>query len=239
MPKPGEIDYLHNIGEDGRRHTLNKPFSDLNCGLYLHDLGTIMSLLPPLPARLLDLGAGSGWTSCFFALRGYEVVAQDIADDMIELLEQNKKKYRIEHLQTIINDYEQLDFDEEFDCAIFYDSLHHAEDEYQALRSAYNALKPGGILVTAEPGVGHSTSPASRQAMAQFGVTEKDMPPRKIIDIAGAIGFSQHRIYFRQTQPIPLFPRFSKRSIKALIRTIAAQLRGNHIYRGHFVVLTK
>lgn len=239
MPKKGEIDYLHTLGANGLIHALNKPFSDSDCGRYLTDLGTIMMLLPAPPARLLDLGAGSGWTSCFFALRGYDVVAQDIADDMVELMERNKEKYGIDNMKSVIDDYEFLQFKDEFDCAVFYDCLHHAEDEYKALLSAYNSLKSGGILITAEPGTGHAASPDAVRAMADFGVTEKDMPPRKIIEIARTIGFRASTVYQRNFAPAPLYPLFSLNTITALIRILSGRLRVRHDCCSHFVVLTK
>ena len=86
MGKEGEIEYLKAIGEAGRVHALNKPFSDPNCWMYFLDIGGILSFLPEPPAKLLDLGAGSGWTSIFFAKRGYEVTSQDIAAQIIRLL---------------------------------------------------------------------------------------------------------------------------------------------------------
>ena len=79
MAKQGEIDYLKNIGQDGIQHAVHKPFSDPECGKYLSELGAVFTLLPPPPARLLDIGCGTGWTSRFFARRGYEVVGIDMA----------------------------------------------------------------------------------------------------------------------------------------------------------------
>ena len=67
MAKNGEIDYLKNLGEEGINHALNKPFSDTDCvGNILIQIGTVIGLLPPAPKNLLDLGCGTGWTSCFF-----------------------------------------------------------------------------------------------------------------------------------------------------------------------------
>ena len=239
MSKQGEIYYLDKIGEEGRIHAFNKPFSDPNCGLYLRDLGTIMSILPPAPARLLDLGVGSGWTSCFFALRGYEVVAQDIAKDMIALVEENKKKYQTENIQTLISDYEDMTFENEFDCAVFYDSLHHADDEYRAVKSVYKALKPGGMLITAEPGSGHANAPTSQRAIREFDVNEKNMPPRKIIKMSRSIGFRESKIFFRQCEPIPLTSKFSTPAILIVKRMILPIFLGRYMFSSHFVVLVK
>src|SRR5207249_3650157 len=80
-----------------------------------------------------------------------------------------------------------------FDCAVFYSSLHHAVDEVEALRMVYHALKPGGVCITSEPGEGHAQSPNSRKAIVNYNVTEKDMPPGRIIAAARRVGFRQFR----------------------------------------------
>jgi SAM-dependent methyltransferase len=189
--KQGEIAYLQRLGEEGAVAAYDKPFSHPDCSKNLVDLGIIMALLPPPPARLLDLGCGTGWTSAFFARRGYRVTGQDIAPDMIQFAERNRSRYEAKNLDFVVSDYESLAFEEPFDCAMFYDSLHHAVDERAALQSVFRALRPGGMLITHEPGTGHSGSPDSIQAMQQFGVTEKDMPPFHIRDLCLEIGFSR------------------------------------------------
>ncbi|HUR90059.1 MAG TPA: class I SAM-dependent methyltransferase [Ramlibacter sp.] len=198
MTKLAEKDYVAKIGEGGKQHSLDKPWSDPTCGENLVGMGTIMQLLPEPPARVLDLGCGAGWTSTFLALRGYEVVGQDIAPDMLALARENKRRYAVANLEFVEGDYEQLAFDNEFDAAMFYDCLHHSDDEAAALRAVYRALKPGGIVVTHEPGEGHSTNPASIHAMQMYGVNERDMPPWLIIKAARKAGFREWRVL-----PIP------------------------------------
>lgn len=197
MPKHGEKSYPELIGADGRQHALDKPFSDELCSRYLMDLGAIMALLPPPPARLLDLGAGTAWTSVFFAKRGYDVVAQDIAQDMIDLAAANRDRASVSNLELIVSDYESLAYSEEFDCATFYDSLHHAEDEVAAIASVYRALKPGGACVTLEPGEGHAKAPASLEAVEKFGVTERDMPPHLIVAAGRQAAFREFETFPR------------------------------------------
>jgi ubiquinone/menaquinone biosynthesis C-methylase UbiE len=232
MPKQGEIDYLKNIGDEGTKHALNKPFSDDDCGGYLMELGAIMSLLPPPPARLLDLGCGTGWTSCFFAKRGYEVIGQDISAYMITQAEINKKIWRTENLHFVVSDYENMNFDSEFDCAVFFDALHHAVNEEAAIRMVYKALKPGGICVTSEPGMGHRKSRSSTEAIKNYNVTEKDMPPLKIKRIGKKTGFRIFRIYphskhlniaiYRNIGKIARFSFINKFLKFNLIRNLAA-----------------
>jgi len=194
VAKQGEIDYLKNIGQ-AADHVAGKPFSDQECGPLLAEIGAVLSLLPPPPASLLDLGCGSGWTSAFFARRGYLVTGQDISEDMIRCANRNKSEGNLAGLRFQAGDFESLAFDGEFDCAVFFDSLHHAEQEEAALRAAYRALRPGGVCVASEPGIGHARDPQSLDAVRRYQVTEKDMPPGKIIRLGRKAGFRSHRVY--------------------------------------------
>lgn len=206
MSKEAEQSYLGMLGEPGREHSLRKPFSDPYCGINLSSIGSLISLMPPPPGRVLDLGCGGGWTSVFFARYGYDVVGQDIAQDMIDLAYENKRLNAIDgNLNFIRADYENLTFSNEFDCAIFFDCLHHADDELAAIRSAYNALRPGGVLLTHEPGEGHSTAPGSIEAMKLYGVNERDMPPSLIIRRGKEVGFRTSRVYPMQHELHTLF----------------------------------
>ncbi len=195
MPKQGEVDYVKHLAEAEVAYLVDKPFADPGCGRYLAELGTVLQLLPAPPARLLDLGCGSGWTSCFFARRGYHVTGQDIAPDMIAQARIQRDRQGLSNLDFRVGDYESLDFFAEFDAAVFFDSLHHSLSEESALRAVYRALKPGGICITSEPGIGHARSAESVAAMRRFNVTERDMPPARIIRAAKKAGFRRYRIY--------------------------------------------
>jgi SAM-dependent methyltransferase len=228
MTKEAEMAYLSALGEDGRLHSLYKPFSNPDCGLTLASIGTVMMLMPPLPARVLDLGCGGGWTSIFFALHGYEVVGQDIAADMIALAEEAKTLRAPGHRLSFVQcDYEDSSFEEAFDCVTFFDSLHHADDEGAAIHAAYKALRPGGRLITHEPGEGHAIAPHSVDAMARFGVNEKDMPPHHIKRLGLECGFSDCRVYpmqheiqevFYGARPKPLWSKSGLRRARRVIK---------------------
>lgn len=195
LTKQGEMDYLRNIGEAGAEHAANKPFSDAECGVYLVQIGTVMSLLPPPPARLLDLGCGTGWTSRFLARHGYEVTGVDISADMIACAERKSREEKVTNLCFLVQDFESLGFAEEFDCALFFSALHHTEDEEAALRGVYRALKPGGVCLVSEPGKGHAAAPASRDAVEKYGVTERDMPPSLVVVAGRRAGFGTFHVF--------------------------------------------
>lgn len=204
MPKQDEIGYLARLTAEERARARDKPFSEQTARL-LSDLGLVMTLLPPPPARILDLGVGTGWTTVFLGLSGYRAVGQDIAPDMITEAERNATRYGPSGAAFVVSDYERLPYDAEFDGAVFFDALHHAADPTAALRSVYRALKPGGACITVEPGEGHAIAEGSLAAMERFGVTEQDMPPHLIIALGRTVGFREFQVHERAVAPRPVF----------------------------------
>jgi SAM-dependent methyltransferase len=202
MAKNDEIDYVNKVTqidnvplEEFNDYLARKPFSDGRCGEYLMDIAQVMRLLPPPPAKLLDIGVGSGWTSELFARRGYEVLGLDISQDLI-----NVANRRTQHnLSFAVCDYERA-IPKGFHITIIYDSLHHAEDEYRVIRNVFESLIDGGILVTVEPGAGHSTTEESVEVMRKYGTTEKDMPYSRQHELMEKAGFGRIDQYTRLSQ---------------------------------------
>ncbi len=77
MTKQAEIDYFGRMDDNARSYAGGKPFASDRRGAYLLDMGQILDLIRQPPARLLDLGCGSGWTTAMFARSGYD--AFDVA----------------------------------------------------------------------------------------------------------------------------------------------------------------
>jgi SAM-dependent methyltransferase len=192
MPRPGELTYYERIGESGRQHAVGKPFSDDDCGLYLLRAGALFALLPPPPARVLDCGCGTGWLSYFLSRRGYDVVGTDVSPDAIALARAHPIFRDAAPPSFVVADSESLTFADEFDAVVFFDSLHHAIDESAVLRTAYSALRRGGVCIALEPGRGHRTK--SREIDAEYDVTDKDMPPSHVCRVGRSAGFSRSRI---------------------------------------------
>ena len=192
MPRPGELTYYERIGDAGRAHAVGKPFSDDDCGLYLLRAGALFTLLPPPPARILDCGCGTGWLSYLLARRGYDVVGSDVSGDAICLAQTNPIFRGGPQPTFIVVDSEALSFHEEFDGVVFFDSLHHAIDDTKVLKNAFAALKRGGVCIALEPGRGHAEK--SKRIDAEFDVTDKDMPPRRVCRVGRRVGFGRTRI---------------------------------------------
>jgi SAM-dependent methyltransferase len=192
MEPSGELGYFDALTDVGLRHALNKPWSDPERGRMLQQLGALLLLLPPPPARVLDLGCGTGWLSWMLQTCGYDVTGVDIAPRAVELAEAYVAQMAMpEHVDVgvpafLASAVDALPFDSEFDAAIFFDSLHHVPDEVAAITSVARALKPGGVLLTSEPGRGHAA--ASAGVIEEFGVTERDMPVGRIRKAGEAAG---------------------------------------------------
>jgi SAM-dependent methyltransferase len=195
VAKQGEIAYPLLMGEERMKEVAKKPFSTEERGELLARIGAVISLLPAPPRRLLDVGCGTGWTSLFFAMSGYDVVGIDVAPKMIELAKETKTRHGAANVDFLVHDYERPGFAEQFDVCVFFDSLHHAEDEAAALRFAYHALKPGGLCVLSEPGAGHAEAEISLRAVEAYGVNERDMPPEHTTSLAYRLGFREAYAY--------------------------------------------
>lgn len=66
------------------------------------------------------MGCGAGWTSIFYAKRGYDVLGQDISEDMIDLARENQARQNVgDNLSFIGADYETIDLDGQFDAVVF------------------------------------------------------------------------------------------------------------------------
>lgn len=247
MAKAGEKTYFGAIGKESAYSSLNKPFIGGDTGPLFAQIGTVATLLPGGPIRLLDLGVGTGWTSLFFARMGYDVTAQDISDEAIALAKKYQKSEYGKPVKFIASDYESMGYKNEFDCAVFFDSLHHAEDEVAALKSVYKAFKCGGKLVVSEPGKGHGSSAEALEAVEKFGVTEKDMPPKAIIKAAKQAGFKNFKVYpdlglvhkslYKPSFNKPSLNKLTKYSSLRLLLSTYLSLR-KYGYQG-IVVLTK
>lgn len=226
-PKQGEREYFARIGSEGIAHSARKPFSDESCSMNLANLTALFHLMEPPPGRVVEFGCGVGWLSLFFAQRGYQVTGVDISPDAIAAAqEQARARGLTANARFVVGDYENFTTEEKCDYALFYDALHHAEDEQSAVRCAYEALKPGGALIAFETHAGHSQTDVSRKAVEEFGVHEKDMPSEYIARLGGQAGFSRHLILQRPHQLLrslyrPSYRRGTSRFDLKLLRLLS------------------
>lgn len=112
------------------------------------------------PARLLELGAGSGWAAELLALAGFDVVGttigpKDVEDAKRRLPALEAKgaagslEFRAAPMETVDEAVRELD---PFDAVFVFEALHHAFDWRAAIEASYRCLRPGGwLLLCDEP----------------------------------------------------------------------------------------
>ena len=95
------------------------------------------------PARVLDIGCGTGETAERIAKElGAEVSAADQSARMVNLA-------RERGLEACLADIQALPFaDEEFDCVVAGWVLYHVPDRRRAIEEVARVLRPGGRFVT-------------------------------------------------------------------------------------------
>ena len=98
--------------------------------------------------RVLEVGCGTGLFTEMMAQSGASILAVDISPDLIELA--RKRVYPVGTVELAVMRFEDCDINEPFDAIVGSSVLHHL-DIPLALRRMYELLKPGGMLVFAEP----------------------------------------------------------------------------------------
>lgn len=195
MAKFDEINYFKCLDKEAKNYIKNKPFSDINIDKLLLQIGTVLSLIPQKPSKILDIGCGIGWTSLFLAKSGHEVLGIDISKYLIYEANKIKKQQKIKNLYYKTIDAEKLNIKNKFDCVLFFNSLHHFEITKTVLKKTFIALKPGGICIIDEPGIFHHKSENAKNEIKNFNTTENDIIPKKIKKLSKRIGFKNFKCY--------------------------------------------
>ncbi len=120
-----------------------KPLHHLNPAR----LGYVVKQLPLRGRKVLDVGCGGGLLSEAMAREGAEVVALDLAAELIEiaklhLYESNLKiDYRLQSVESLAEEMAG-----QFDAITCMEMLEHVPDPSSILRACEKLLKPGGKL---------------------------------------------------------------------------------------------
>jgi 2-polyprenyl-3-methyl-5-hydroxy-6-metoxy-1,4-benzoquinol methylase len=191
--KQAEIDYPSAIGEAGRAWLRSKPFGNTprESARLLIDFGYVLQLLDLRGGMsLCELGCGPGWMTRFAARHGVQAEGYDISPEMIAIARELAAEEGLD-VQFEAADMEELDLGRRFDACLLYDALHHSPRADLVFATAHRALKPGGLLLLAEPNWKHRFQ--GRDASGEYGVTELGYSPRRLKRLLRAAGFTEIR----------------------------------------------
>lgn len=112
----------------------------------------ILSRMGPLRGKkLLDIGAGLGESSVYFALQGAKVTTVDVSPRMVETALRIGKKFGVE-LEGRVSEGENLNVPpESYDLIYIANTIHHVQDRASLFERMRAALKPGGMFFSYDP----------------------------------------------------------------------------------------
>jgi SAM-dependent methyltransferase len=128
----------------------------------------VRASLPPPPARVLEVGAGTGELAAVLRAAGHDVVAIDPAGEdgviPVALLDLDAP-------------------DASFDAALAVVSLHHVEPLGPSCRRLAEVVRPGGALVVDEFDVGRVDEASARWLLDRWRETgrERDRDPAEMV----------------------------------------------------------
>ena len=125
--------------------------------------------------RLLDIGAGLGESSVYFALQGAIVTMTDISSGMVQTGRELAKKYGVE-IEGIVSQAEDLGVPAEtYDFVYIANTIHHVHDRGALFEKIHRALKLGGRFFSYDP-VAYNPAINIYRRMATEVRTEDEFP---------------------------------------------------------------
>ena len=103
--------------------------------------------------KVIDIGAGTGYFSFKLADAGASVIAADVDNDFIEMLQKRRKKNGVSEESFEIR---KIPFDspnlnkEEVDVVLIVDTYHHVENRVDYFKKVKSGMKPNGKLVVVD-----------------------------------------------------------------------------------------
>jgi len=167
----------------------------------------LIGTIRPLPGmRVVDFGAGTGWSSRWLSQLGCEVVAVDVSPRALDVA-----RLRFERLPVVgerpeptflVSDGVHLDLpDDSVDHIICLGAFHRVPDPEAVLAELGRVLRSGGTAGFAEPGPDHSKTAQSQVEMRNYTVLENDVVMGDVWRWAEAAGFTSLRLALFSSEP--------------------------------------
>lgn len=222
------------------RHNLNfflkKPLGQVaDASQQLIFFAHMLAGLKPLPGMtLLDFGAGTCWTTRYFADFKLKVIACDVS---LTALDMGARRFA--HNPPLDTPF-KAEFkhfsgkklplpDASVDRICCFDAFHKVPNPEEVLAEFARVLKQGGIVGFSEPGPNHSKTAKSQEEMRNHRLLQNDTRLEEIWPWAQAAGFTNLRVavFNSQLQTVSMadFNRFLKRSRSAPLTEFSAQVR--------------
>lgn len=105
-------------------------------------------------ARVLEFGPGWGNTTLALAKMGCPVLAIDIEQNFVDLIQERARMERLDEIEVRRGDF--LDIEalpaDAFDAVLFFECFHHCADHQRLVAALDRVLRPGGVVCfAAEP----------------------------------------------------------------------------------------
>ena len=177
----------------------------------LFDLATVLLLLGCRPGdRVLDLGAGSGFSSEMLARLGYNVIALD--PDQVALQHNRRRisfdRSRIDGRISVVGSVaERLPVaTASVDGVVGLNVMHHVPDLPSAIHEIARVLRPGCRAVFCEPGLEHLNEPETKRAIVELGENDQPFDVIAFLRAARTSGFAQASLCATLQSPLRLVP---------------------------------
>lgn len=169
----------------------------------------IGGLRPLAGMRILDFGAGTGWSTRYLTQLGYEVICSDVSPTALEIAKQLVARLPVAGPRPAptfqVFDGCHIDLpDASVDRVHCFDAFHHVPNPAEVLAELGRVLKPGGIAGFCEPGPNHSKTAQSQFEMRNYTVIENDVIMADVWAWAQAAGFTSLELAVFNGQPFRL-----------------------------------
>jgi SAM-dependent methyltransferase len=130
-------------------------------GEYLMAIGFLLQVMAlPGGSRVLEFGAGWGFTTLSLAKLGHKVSVIEIEPCFCDFIKRQAEREKVT-IEIINADFFHIESEKrQFDALLFYDCFHHCDDHMRLLRALDRVLSPGGrVFFGGEPISNEFTEP--------------------------------------------------------------------------------